>query len=160
MTKMTGVTLLVITIMLLIVYRSLVTTLIGLLVVLTEMSMARGLVAILGNAEVFGMSTFAVSVLTAMAIAAGTDYWIFLLGRYHEGRNAGEEREGAHYTTFSGVSHVILDSGLTIAGAMMCLRLTRLNYFTTLALPCAIAMVVILAMALTFAPAVLAVASR
>ncbi|BAX93194.1 MMPL/RND family transporter [Mycobacterium shigaense] len=158
--KMTVVTVIVITLMLLIVYRSLVTTFVALLVVLTEMSMARGVVAVLGNYDLIGLSTFSVNVLTAMTIAAGTDYWIFLLGRYHEARNSGEDTEKAFYSTFSGVAHVILGSGLTIAGAMMCLRFTRLNYFNTLALPCAIAMLVTLTMALTFAPAVLTISSR
>ncbi|MDH6247173.1 MMPL family transporter [Mycobacterium sp. OTB74] len=160
MVKMTLVTLVVIAFMLLVVYRSIATTFIALLVVLTEMSMARGLVAVLGNAEAISLSTFAVSVLTALAIAAGTDYWIFLLGRYHEARNAGEDQEPAYYSTFSSVYHVILGSGLTIAGAMMCLRFTRLNYFNTLAYPCATAMAVILVMALTFAPAVMVVSTR
>jgi RND superfamily putative drug exporter len=160
MVKMTGITLLVIAIMLLVVYRSVVATCIALLVVLTEMSMARGLIAVLGAQHVFGLSTFVVSILTALAIAAGTDYWIFLIGRYHEARNAGQDRQTAYYTTFSGVSHVILGSGLTIAGAMLCLHFTRLNYFNTLAIPCALGMLVILVMALTYAPAVLAVSSR
>ncbi|CAM5717882.1 MMPL family transporter [Mycolicibacterium aubagnense] len=109
MVKMTVVTLVVIAVMLLVVYRSIATTFIALLVVLTEMSMARGLVAVLGNAHAISLSTFAVSVLTALAIAAGTDYWIFLVGRYHEARNAGEDRETAYYSTFSSVYHVILD---------------------------------------------------
>jgi RND superfamily putative drug exporter len=160
MVKMTMVTLVVIAVMLLTVYRSFVATFVALLVVLAEMSMARGLVAVMGNAHVFGLSTFVVSVLTALAIAAGTDYWIFLIGRYHEARNAGEDRETAYYTAFSGVSHVIVGSGLTIAGAMLCLSFTRLNYFNTLALPCAVGMLTILAMAMTFAPSVLAVSSR
>ncbi|MEO8814336.1 MAG: MMPL family transporter [Mycobacterium sp.] len=160
MVKMTGITLLVIAVMLLVVYRSIATTGIGLLVVVTEMSMARGLIAVLGQFHVFAISTFVVSILTALAIAAGTDYWIFLIGRYHEARNAGEDAETARFTTLSSVSHVILGSGLTIAGAMLCLHFTRLNYFNTLAVPCALGMFTILVMGLTFAPAVLAVASR
>lgn len=160
MTKMTLVTLVVIAIMLLVVYRSVVSTVIALVVVLTEMSLARGLIAVLGSVHAFGLSTFVVSILTALAIAAGTDYWIFLVGRYHEARNAGEDRETAYYTTLSSVTHVILGSGLTIAGAMMCLHFTRLNYFNTLAIPCTLGMVAILAMALSFAPAVLVVSSR
>ena len=43
---------------------------------------------------------------------------------------------------------------------MMCLLFTRLNYFNTLALPCATAMAVILVMALTFAPAVMVVSTH
>jgi len=37
----------------------------------------------------------AVNLLTTLAIAASTDYAIFLLGRYHEARQNGEDRETA-----------------------------------------------------------------
>ena len=36
---------------------------------------------------------------------------------------------------FHGTAHVVLGSGLTIAGAMYCLSFTRLPYFQTLACP-------------------------
>lgn len=55
---------------------------------------------------------------------------------------------------------MILGSGLTIAGAMLCLRLTRLAYFKSLAYPSAIALIVAVAAALTVAPAILVLASR
>ena len=46
-----------------------------------------------------------------LAIAAGTDYGIFLIGRYQEARREGEDRETAYYTTFKGVAPVVLGSG-------------------------------------------------
>jgi len=67
-----------------------------------------------------------------MVIAAGTDYAIFLIGRYQEARGAGEDRETSYYTMFRGTAHVVLGSGLTIAGAMLCLSFTRLPYFQTM----------------------------
>ncbi|EUA78555.1 MMPL family protein [Mycobacterium xenopi 4042] len=67
-----------------------------------------------------------------LAIAAATDYAIFLIGRYQEARTLGEDRESAFYTMYRGTGHVILGSGLTIAGATFCLRFTRLPYFQTL----------------------------
>ena len=51
-----------------------------------ELAAARGMVASLGYYELIGLSTFAVNLLTTLAIAAGTDYAIFLVGRYHEAR--------------------------------------------------------------------------
>ena len=44
-------------------------------------------------------------------------------------RQAGEDRETAYYTMYHGTAHVILGSGLTIAGATFCLHFTRLPYF-------------------------------
>ena len=82
------------------------------------------------------------------------------MGRYHEARQAGEDRETAYYTTYRGVAHVILASGLTIAGALYCLSFTRLPAFQTLGAPCALGMLVAVAVALTLVPAALTVASR
>jgi RND superfamily putative drug exporter len=150
----------VILLMLLIVYRSISTTVITLLVVLVELFAAQGITATAGNLNIIGLTPYAVSMVTMLVIAAGTDYVIFLIGRYHEARAAGEDREQAYYTAYHGVAHVILGSGLTIAGACMCLSFTTLPYFQTMGLPCAIALLSVVAMALTLSPAVLTVASR
>ncbi|QZA10161.1 MMPL family transporter [Mycolicibacter heraklionensis] len=160
MTKMTVITVAVITLMLLIVYRSIITTLLVLALVFIELSAGRGVVAIFGYHHVVGLSIFVVTVLTPLAIAAGTDYAIFLVGRYQEARQAGEDRQTAFYSTYRGVAHVIAGSGLTVAGAMVCLRLTRLNYFSSMGIPCAIGLLVVLAAALTLGPAILVLASR
>ena len=160
MIKMTVVTMIVITIMLAIVYRSVSTVLLILAIVGIEMGSARGTVAVVGKLGLMDFSTFSVPLMTALAIAAGTDYAIFLIGRYHEARQNGEAPEDAYYTAFHGVGHVILGSGLTIAGAMLTLRLTRLSYFNSLAYPSALALIVVVAASMTVAPAILVVASK
>nr|WP_324291133.1 RND family transporter [Mycobacterium sp. Aquia_213] len=160
MFKMMGVTGLVIMIMLFIAYRSISTVLLVLVMVGFEMGTARGLVALLGNNELLGFSTFVVAMLSSLAIAAGTDYAIFLIGRYQEARQAGQDRETAWYTMFRGTSHIILGSGLTIAGATFCLHLARLSYFKALGIPSALGLLVVVAGAMTAAPAVVAVATR
>ena len=160
MIKMTVVTMIVITIMLALVYRSLSTVLLILAIVGVEMGAARGSVAVVGHLGLMDFSTFSVPLMTALSIAAGTDYAIFLIGRYHEARQNGEDPESAYYTAFHGVGHVILGSGLTIAGAMLTLRLTRLSYFNSLAYPSALALIIVVAAAMTVAPAILVVGSR
>jgi RND superfamily putative drug exporter len=150
----------VIAIMLLLVYRSVIATLIVLLMVVLELSGARGLVAFLGYHDVFGLTTFATNLLVTLAIAAATDYAIFLIGRYQEARRAGEDRESAYYTMFHGTAHVVLASGLTIAGATLCLHFTRLPYFQTMGFPLSIGMVMVVAMALTMGPALISVCTR
>ncbi len=150
----------VIALMLLIVYRSLVTMLLALVTVLVEMAAARGIVAFLANSGVIGLSTYSTNLLTLLVIAAGTDYVIFLLGRYHERRNDGLDREASFHDMYRGTSHVILGSGLTIAGAVFCLSFTRLPYFQSLGIPAAIGVVVALIASLTLAPAVLVIGSR
>jgi RND superfamily putative drug exporter len=156
----TAVTICVIFLMLLFVYRSIITVLLVLVMMFIELAAARGIVAALGYYNLIGLSTFAVNLLTTLAIAASTDYAIFLLGRYHEARQNGEDRETAFYTMYHGTAHVILGSGLTIAGATFCLHFTRLPYFQTLGIPLAIGMLVAVAAALTMAPALLTICSR
>jgi RND superfamily putative drug exporter len=150
----------VIAVMLLIVYRSIVTMLLALITVLVEMSAARGIVAFLANENVIALSTYSTNILTLLVIAAGTDYVIFLLGRYHEKRNEGMDREVAYFDMYRGTSHVILGSGLTIAGASFCLYFTRLPYFQSLGIPAALGVLVSLVASLTLAPAVIVIGGR
>jgi len=156
----TLLTVAVIALMLLIVYRSPVTMIVALVTVLIEMSAARGIVAFLANAGVIGLSTYSTNILTLLVIAAGTDYIIFLLGRYHERRNEGLDKEVAFADMYRGTSHVILGSGLTIAGAVFCLYFTRLPYFQSLGIPAAIGVLVSLIASLTLAPAVIVIGAR
>jgi RND superfamily putative drug exporter len=158
--KMTVVGAVIITAVLLVVYRSIITVVLLLLTVGIEMFAARGIVAFLVDNNIIGLSMFAISLLVGLAMAAGTDYGIFFFGRYQEARQAGKDRETAYYMTFRSVAPVVLGSGLTIAGAMLCLSFTRMPVFQTMGLPCAVGMFVAVAVALTLVPAVLAVGSR
>jgi putative drug exporter of the RND superfamily len=158
--KITVVTVVIIFTMLLLVYRSIVTVILLLVMVGVELAAARGIVAILGHHDFFVLSTFAINMLIFLSIAAGTDYGIFFFGRYQEARQAGEDRETAYYTTYRGVAPVVLASGLTIAGAIFCLSFARLPYFQTMGIPCAVAMLAAVAVAVTLVPAGIVVASR
>ena len=150
----------VILFMLLFFYRSVVTVLLVLTMLILGLSVTRGVVAFLGYHDLIGLSTFATQLLVTLAIAATTDYAIFLIGRYQEARTIGQDRESAFYTMFGGTAHVVLASGMTIAGATFCLSFTRLPYFQTLGVPLAVGMVVAVTVALTLGPAIITVASR
>ncbi len=158
--KVTAVSVAVICIMLFFVFRSVVTVILLLLTVVIELQVAQGIVAFLGLHRFVGLTTYAVNLLSSIGLAAGTDYGIFFFGRYQEARQAGEDRKSAYYTTYRGVAKVVLASGLTIAGAVFCLSFTRLPYFQPLGVPCAVGILVAVAVALTLVPAVLAVGSR
>jgi putative drug exporter of the RND superfamily len=153
-------TMAVILTMLLLVYRSIRTVLLVLVLVFLGVAAAQGVVAFLGYHDLIGLSTFATQLLVTLAIAAATDYAIFLVGRYQEARTLGEDRESAYYTMFGGTAHVVLGSGMTIAGATFCLSFTRLPYFQTLGVPLAVGMTVAVVVALTLGPALITVASR
>jgi putative drug exporter of the RND superfamily len=158
--KITVVAAAIILAMLLLVYRSIVTVISLLLTVGIELGMARGIVAFIGHHNILVLSMYAINLLMSLAMAAGTDYGIFFFGRYQEARQAGEDPETALYTTYRGIAKVVLASGLTIAGAMFCLTFTRMPYFQTMGIPCAIGMLITTAVALTLVPAVIAVGGR
>ncbi len=88
--------------MLLFFYRSIVTVVLVLAILMLSLSATRGVVAFLGFHNLIGLSTFATQLLVTLAIAATTDYAIFLIGRYQEARTVGEDRESAYYTMFHG----------------------------------------------------------
>jgi putative drug exporter of the RND superfamily len=158
--RITAVSAAVIFIMLFLVFRSVITVILLLLMVGIELQVAQGIVAFLGDHQIVGLTTYAVNLLVSIGLAAGTDYGIFFFGRYQEARQAGEDRETAYYTTYRGIAKVVLASGLTIAGAVFCLSFTRLPYFQPLGVPCAVGILVAVAVALTLVPAVLAAGSR
>ena len=56
---------------------------------------------------------------------------------------------------FHGTAHIVLGSGLTVAGAVACLGFTRLPYFQSLGIPAALGILVALVGALTLGPAIL-----
>jgi len=156
----TLVTVGVIFLMLLFLYRSVLVVIILLFTVAIELQVARGVVAWLALQGWVGLTTYVVNLLVSVGIAAGTDYAIFFAGRYQEAREAGESREQAFFTTYRSVAKVVLASGMTIAGAIACLSFTRLPFFQPLGIPGAIGIGVAVAVALTLVPACLAVGSR
>ena len=158
--QITLFTLIAIAIMLLVVYRSIRTTLIQLFLTGIGLATSRGVISVLASHDAFGLTTFAGNILTMLGIAAATDYGIFIFGRYREARSTGLDRDDAYYTTFRSVAPVIVGSGLTIAGATYCLSFARLPYFSTMGAPVAIGMVVVVASAVTLGPAVLFLGSR
>ena len=160
LTTLTLVTIVLIIVMLLIAYRSPTRALIPLFGVLIGLATARGVVSFLVGLHVLGISSFATNMVVALVLGVSTDYGIFYMGRYHEARRAGLDKEAAYYTAVANTQHVIMGSGLAISGATLCLSLTKLNYFRTLGPPCFVAMVVAVAAALTLGPALLTLGSK
>ena len=155
----TIVTIILIFGMLFLVYRRVSTLAVPIYGVLFELLVAKGVVSTLGTLGYLELSSFAVNIVVALTLGAGTDYGIFLMGRYHEARQAGESKEEAFYTAYRGVAPIIIGSGLTIAGACYCLTFARLNYFHTMGPAVAITMLFTIAAALTLGPALLTLGS-
>ncbi|MFT9532392.1 RND family transporter [Mycobacteroides abscessus subsp. abscessus] len=160
MLMLTIVTIVVIIIMLLIAYRSFTRAIIPLVGVLITLATARGVVSLLVENHIIGISSFAMNMAVSLVLGVATDYGIFYLGRFQEALRSGEDRESAYYTSVRSVAHVVIGSGVAISGACLCLSLTTLDYFRTLGPPCFAAMVVAVIAALTLGPALLTLGSK
>jgi putative drug exporter of the RND superfamily len=158
MLGITAATVGLILLLLLIVYRSPVGAAIPLISVGLALAAARPIVAVLGDAGLAEVSLFSVALLAAMMLGAGTDYAIFLIGRYHEGRRRGTPSADALVDACRGVASVIVGSALTIAAALTSLSFADVGMFRSTGIPCAVGVLVAMLAALTLTPALVALA--
>lgn len=130
-----------IALILMVVYRSVVTALLPLLVIALSLGLGRGVLSALGE---FGMpvSEFTIAFMGAILLGAGTDYSVFLISRYHEQRRAGvSPDEAAIYATAS-IGRVILASAATVAFAFLSMVFAKLSVFAALGPACALSVLV------------------
>ncbi|HEX2399422.1 MAG TPA: MMPL family transporter, partial [Mycobacterium sp.] len=160
MLGITAATVGLILLLLLIVYRSPVGAAIPLISVGLAIAVARPIVATVGESGLVEVSLFSVALLAAMLLGAGTDYAIFLIGRYHEGRRSGTPWRDSLVGAYRGVAPVIAGSALTIAGALTCLSMAHVAVFRSTGIPCAIGVLVAMLASLTLTPALMALAGR
>ena len=148
-----------IALILLIVYRSVFTALLPLLVIGVSLAVGRGVLSALGE---MGMpvSQFTVAFMTAILLGAGTDYTVFLISRYHEQRRAQVAPEQAAIYATASIGRVILASAATVAFAFLAMVFARLSVFAALGPACAIAVLFGFLATVTLLPPVLALAAK
>ncbi|OBH62905.1 RND family transporter [Mycobacterium sp. E2479] len=160
MLKITGATIGLILLLLLVVYRSPIPAAIPLISVGLALALARAVVAALGQANVVEVSLFSVALMAAMTLGAGTDYAIFLVGRYHEGRRRGVAPTQALTQAYRSIAPVVIGSALTVSVALACLVFAKVGAFRSAGLPCAIGILATMVAALTLTPALMSLAIR
>ena len=148
-----------IAVILLIVYRSVFTALLPLLVIAVSLVVGRGALSALGQ---LGMpvSQFTVAFMTAILLGAGTDYTVFLISRYHEQRRAQVPPEQAIVHATASIGRVILASAATVAFAFLAMVFAQLSVFAALGPACAVAVMFGFLATVTLLPPVLALAAR
>lgn len=160
MLGITAATIGLILLLLLLVYRSPVVAAIPLISVGLALALARAVVAALGQANVVEVSLFSVALMAAMTLGAGTDYAIFLVGRYHEGRRRGVAPAQALTQAYRSIAPVVIGSALTVSVALACLVFAQVGSFRSAGLPCAIGILATMVAALTLTPALMSLAIR
>ena len=138
---------------LLLVFGSVVAGLIPVLLSVVSITVALALTALVGQA--FPLSVFATNMLTAMGLALGIDYSLFILSRYREERARGREPADAIAAAGATASRAVLFSGIAFTLAMTGLLLVPSTIMRSLAAGAIAAAVVSVAAALTLMPALL-----
>ncbi|MEN4401642.1 MMPL family transporter [Mycolicibacterium senegalense] len=156
----TVVSVVLITLLLLAVYRSLITSMIPLLTVGISLAVARPVISWLGGNDLLTVSNFTIALVTAMVLGAGTDYGIFLLANYHEGRRRGMPVDDAVARSGAHTAGIVIASALTIAGAGMAMVFTKIGMFRTAGPPIALSIAITVAVSLTLTPAIMALWGR
>src|SRR3954451_10542714 len=105
--------------------------------------------------QVTSLSFFIVNMITAMGLALGIDYSLFVLSRYREERQAGRDKVEAIVTTGATSSKAVLFSGSSFVVALLGLLLVPDTILRSLALGAIIVGAVTMAAAITLLPALL-----
>jgi uncharacterized membrane protein YdfJ with MMPL/SSD domain len=140
-------------IVLLIVFGSAVAGLIPLLLAIVSIVIALALTALAG--QPFPLQVFATNMLTAMGLALGIDYSLFVLSRYREERVHGRDRHDAIAAIGATASRAVLFSGIAFTLAMVGLLLVPSTVMRSVAAGAIAAALVSVAAALTLLPALL-----
>jgi RND superfamily putative drug exporter len=153
-----GTTVLVLLI-LLVVYRNLITMLVPLVTIGISLATAQGVLA--GAAELgLGISSQTIVFMSAIIFGAGTDYAVFLISRYHDYVRMRVSSDEAVKRALTSIGKVIAASAATVAVTFFAMIFTRLPVFSTVGPALAIAIFVAFVAAVTILPAILVLIGR
>ena len=140
-------------IILLLVFGAVVAGLVPVLLGLLSIVIAVALTALVG--QVFEVSFFVVNMISAMGLALGIDYALFILSRFREERGRGLEKVDAIVASGATASRAVLFSGMAFVLAMCGMLLVPDTILRSLALGAILVGIVSVLAALTLLPAVL-----
>ena len=156
----TIVTVGLIVVLLLLIFRSPLAAALPLLAVGLVLVVSTKLIAAAATVFGFEVGQEMPILLTVVLFGIGTDYLLFLLFRFRERLRAGDEPRDAVVTAVERVGEAISSAALAVIAAFGALVLATMGFFTTLGPALAIGVAVMLLAALTLAPAVLTLLGR
>jgi len=149
------VTIVLVVVLLLVIYRSPVSPLIPLSAVTVAYLIARGIVAYLGD-NVMTITSYVNVMVVVVMYGAGTDYCLFLISRFREELADYHNVRRATAETVGRVGETITSSAGTIFVGFMAMVFAEMGVFNTSGPALAIGIVLSLLAGLTFVPALLA----
>ena len=153
-------TLLVVSIILIIVYRSPLLWILPLFSAITALSVAGTIVYYAAKADLLDLNGQSQGILSVLVLGAATDYALLLIARYREELHHHESRYEAMKVSLRGVFEPILASGSTVIAGLLVLLLSDLSGNRGLGPVGAIGVAVSMITVLTFLPALLVVFGR
>jgi putative drug exporter of the RND superfamily len=147
-------------ILLFLIFRSVLAPFITVIPALISASAIAGpIVGELGN-HGLKVSSLAQLLMIVLVLGAGTDYGLFLVFRVRENIRAGQESREAVVNAVTRVGESITFSALTVIAALLSLLAATFQIYSTLGIPLAIGIGVMLVAGLTLLPALLAIFGR
>jgi uncharacterized membrane protein YdfJ with MMPL/SSD domain len=140
-------------VILLLVFGALVAGLVPLLMAIVSIVVALGLTALI--AQQFELSVFVINMLTAMGLALGIDYSLFVVSRYREERAQRRSELAAIEASGATASRAVLFSGTVFVIAMFGMLLVPSSIMRSLAVGAILVGIVSVLAALTLLPALL-----
>ncbi len=127
----------------------------GVPLVLSIFAIVVGLAITVLFGHLFDVSIFALNVLTAMGLAVGIDYSLFIVSRFREERAGGRDKLAAIAAAAATASNAVFFSGMTVVLALVGMLIVPLSVFTSLGIGAMAAVFAAVAAALTLLPAIL-----
>jgi RND superfamily putative drug exporter len=140
-------------IVLLVVFGTLVSALLPIMLALVAIVVALAATALIGQA--YQLSFFVTNMITMMGLAVGIDYVLFIVSRFREARQTGSTVEAAIAVASRTASRAVLFSGITVVVALVGLLIVPTSIFLSLAAGAILVVTAAVAAALTLLPAVL-----
>jgi RND superfamily putative drug exporter len=153
-------TLLVVSIILIIVYRSPLLWILPLFTAIIALSVAGTIVYYAAKADLLDLNGQSQGILSVLVLGAATDYALLLIARYREELHHHESRYVAMKVSLRGVFEPILASGSTVIAGLLVLLLSDLSGNRGLGPVGAIGVAVSMITVLTLLPALLVVFGR
>jgi len=158
-TKVLGVTVVLVLVLLGLIYRSPLIALIPLFVVFMAFNIAEGLVYLYADSG-GTVSDNGATILVVLMFGVGTDYCLLLVSRYREELRRFEDKHEAMEHALQRAGPAILASGLTVALTMLVLLLADVGSTHSLGPVSAVGVTIAFIAGLTLLPALLTIAGR
>ncbi|GAA3388511.1 MMPL family transporter [Cryptosporangium minutisporangium] len=146
--------------LLLVIYRSPVLAAVPLLAVGVAMAVTSAIGAVLARAGVVSVSEMTASIGTVLLFGVGTDYCLFLIMRYREELAGAPDRYAAMAVALRRVGPAIVFSAATVIVGLLTLLAADLPAYRSLGPYLAVSVAVMLVVAVTFVPALVLLLGR